>query len=439
MIELISNCVKSKIQSESNKRLLSNFFSLSILQVSNYLLPLISFPYLIRVLGVEKYGLLAFANAFIAYFTVLVDYGFNLSATREISIYREHEQKVSEIFSSVMLIKLGLLVLSFFILSFIVFFFNKFKQNWLIYYLTFGVVIGQGLFPIWFFQGMEKMKYVTFLNLLAKLIFTVLIFIFVKKQSDYYLVPIFNSLGFIAAGICSISIVFSSFNVKFLTPGRREILYQLNKGWHIFTSMLSISLYTTSRIFAVGLFTNNTITGYYAVAEKIMSIFQFFPIISLLQSTYPRLANLYNQNPKKAFYLTNRLQLITTLFYLVLCIMVFAFADWVILLISNKIHKEVVITLRILTVAVFFINANAFKAQFLLVSGNDNIHAKIHFVLGSLGLVLISLMTYLWSYKGAALGVVFVEIAVFIYTYVVINRLKKEKIFISSFDKRVNL
>jgi len=140
-------------------------------------------------------------------------------------------------------------------MTIIVFSFKKFRQDWLIYYLTFGMVLGQTLFPIWFFQGMERMKYITFLNVLAKLIFTIAIFIFVKRSSDYLYIPLLNSLGFIVAGVLALWIVFKDFGVFFRIPSFKDLKYQLKEGWYIFISTVAISLYTISNTFILGLFT----------------------------------------------------------------------------------------------------------------------------------------------------------------------------------------
>ena len=209
------NKLKNIVNTEDKKRLLSNFFSLSILQIFTYILPLLTLPYLVRVLGSEKFGLVVFAQAFIIFFNILVDYGFNLSATREISVNRENKEKLTEIFSSVMSIKFILIGISFTILSIIIFSFENFSNNIDLYYLTFLWVIGQALFPIWYFQGLEKMKYITIVNITSKLIFTVAIFIFIQNEADYILVPILNGLGFIIGGILSLWIVHKDFNQRF--------------------------------------------------------------------------------------------------------------------------------------------------------------------------------------------------------------------------------
>ena len=182
------------------KRVFHNFVYLYLVRIANYILPLLTVPYLVRVLGPGKYGLLAFAQAFIQYFMILTDYGFSASATREISVNSSDPLKVSRIFSSVMAIKTFLMILSFSVLSLAILIFGKFRSNSLVYFYTFGIVLGDLLFPVWFFQGMEKMKYITLRNIVAKIIFTASIFIFIRKPSDYIYVPLINSLGFLITG-----------------------------------------------------------------------------------------------------------------------------------------------------------------------------------------------------------------------------------------------
>jgi len=404
---------------EDKRRLLSNFMSLSVLQGANYVLPLITLPYLVRVLGPEKYGLIAFAQAFIQYFNILTDYGFNLSATREISIHRDNAQKVSEIFSSVMIIKFCLLVLSFVIMSILVFSFWKFRQDWLIYYLTFGMVVGQVLFPVWFFQGMERMKYITFLNITAKLIFTFAIFVFIRQASDYIYVPLLNLFGYLVAGALALRIVFRGFKVGFKVPSYSSLIHQLKEGWYIFISQVAISGYNSSRLFAVGLFTDNTITGYYAIAEKLMNVVITFPLASLLQSLYPRLSKIYSENKERAIRLMNKFQSITTIAYLSGLPVLYFLAPWVIKIISDEPYPETILSFRLLLLAVFFISANAFRVHFLLISGKDDVYLKIHTIMGIGGLILVFLMTYFFSFVGTCVSIIIIELIVLILT---INR-----------------
>lgn len=281
--------IKNKINTQEKKRLVSNFFSLSVLQVFTYILPLITLPYLVRVLGTEKFGLVMFAQAFIIFFHIFVDFGFSLSATREIAIHRDNKQKITEIFSAVMSIKVILIFISFIMLTLIVFFFDKFSNDWELYYLTFLWVIGQALFPIWYFQGIEKMKYITIVNIASRVIFTLLVFVVIQKESDYIYVPLVNGLGFIVGALISLWIVHKNFKQSFQFYNIEILKHYFLESAEFFWSRISLTLYTSSNAFVLGLFTNNTMVGYYSIAEKLYQAMQqiYQPIV---QALYPYVA-----------------------------------------------------------------------------------------------------------------------------------------------------
>jgi PST family polysaccharide transporter len=409
--------VNKFLNSEDKKRLFSNFLSLFILQGANYILPLITLPYLVRVLGAEKFGLIAFAQAFIGYFVILTDYGFNLSATREISINRENKDKVSEIFSSVMIIKTGLLVLSFVIMSIIIFSFEKFRQDYLIYYLTFGMVVGQVLFPVWFFQGMERMKYITILNILAKLIFTVAIFIFVHKALDYIYVPLINSLGFIVAGILALWIVFKEFKIDFKRPSLTQIKQDLKEGWYIFICTVAISLYTISNTFILGLFTNNTIVGYYSAAERIIRAIQglYSPIS---QAIYPYVSKLLNQSKEDGIRFLRKLTFIIGSITFSTSLIVFIFADVIGNLLLGKNFEESIIVLRILAFLPFIIGlSNTFAVQGIIGFGYSSYIPKIVFIGAFINLTLVIILVPLYQHIGVSVAILTTETFITLFSY----------------------
>ena len=408
MIQLL----KGGFNTEDKKRLLSNFFSLSVLQGANYILPLITLPYLVRVLGPEKFGLIMFAQAFIQYFVILTDYGFNLSATREISIHRDNKEKISEIFSSVMFIKFVLFILALLIMTVIVFSFEKFKKEWLIYYLTFGMVLGQTLFPVWFFQGMERMKYITFLNITAKLIFTVSIFIFIHQVSDYIYVPLINSLGFLVAGVLSIYIIFKNFNVKFHFPKLTSIKIQLKEGWHIFISTVAISLYTVSNTFILGIFTNNTIVGYYSAAEKIIKAVQGL-LTPISQTIYPYISKLVKESKEKGIKFLQKITFLIGGISFILSLILFIFADLVVNFLLGNQYEESISVLRILAFLPFIIALNnIFGIQTMLTFNYKKAFSQILITASIINILLAFILVPLWQHIGISFTILISEIFV---------------------------
>ncbi|MBP7227443.1 MAG: flippase [Aliarcobacter sp.] len=398
----MKNKIKFLTNTEDKKRLMSNFFSLSVLQGANYILPLLTLPYLVRVLGVEYFGLLAFATAMITYFQILTDYGFDLTATREISIHRENKEKVVEIFSSVMTIKIILMFVSFFLLSILVFSFEKFSKDALVYFLTFGIVIGQVLFPVWFFQGMERMKYITYLNILSKVIFTIAIFVFVQEQSDYYLVPFLTSIGFMIAGIWSLYLIKKEFGISFQLQTHLTIKKYFIDGWDVFVSRIFVSLYTTINILLLGFFTNHTVVGYYAIAEKIVNAVGglFTPAN---QTIYPYMAKIYNKQKEKFFDFTKKVAISYLVLAIVMCIALYIFSEFIVRIISGNVDVNIMNIYYVLIFTLITIPFGPLFTQVLIIQKRNKEFNKI--VRNTFILNMLIAPFLIFNYSGIGLAV----------------------------------
>ncbi len=369
--------IVAKLRSEEYRALAENFLSLSTLQVLVYVIPLITLPYLTRVLGVANYGLVNFAIAFNTYFQILTDYGFGLSAVREISVNRDDPERVSEIFSSVMIIKGVLTVVSFSMLLGIIMTVPRFSANWVIYVFAFGLVVGSTLSPMWFYQGMERMKYITLLNVLTNLIFLATIFIFIRGPSDYLYVPLLQSLGTITAGLISLWIIRTRFNVRFHLPPWGVIWEIFRDSTQFFLSRASVSIYTSSNSFFLGLFAGNAAVGYYSAAEKLYTAAQglYSP---LLQVTYPYMAKTRN----KAFH--RKVLRYSMILNTVLCTFIIIFAPHIIRLLFGAGYMPSAGVLRLLAVALMVVIPSILLGYpFLAVLGQQR-YANGSVVVGSL-------------------------------------------------------
>ena len=387
------------------KQLFSNFLSLSSIEMANYLFPLITVPYLVRVLGPGKYGLVAFAMAFVQYFVMLVDYGFNLTATRSISISRDDPRKISKIFSTVMAVKFMVMLASLALLLVLLYSLPKFRSDISLYLFAFGLVLGYALFPIWFFQGMEKMKSIAGLNLLARILFLIAIFIFVRKESDYLYVPLFTSLGSILAGIVSLGIIFANFKIRLILPTTKEIIMQLKEGWSVFISMTSISLITTSNTFILGFFASNEVVGYFSAGEKIINLVSraFNPI---LVAVYPHITKTAAVARDVAVKKLRKLFVMIMFLSFAAFLAIFIFAGPIVEIVFGPKFEPSMTIVHILSPLVFVLPAAYIFANLgLLPFGYDRYFARIYILGGILNTVL--LLAFLYLFEAGAAGVAF--------------------------------
>lgn len=392
-----------------NNRLLKNFLSLFILQGSNYILPLITIPYIVRVIGVENFGLISFALSFIFFFVAFVDYGFYLTATSQISQNKNNQDKINEIFNSIIQIKILLILLSFIILNLLVFSFEKLYLNIELYYFTFLFLIGYSLFPVWFFQGLENMKYITIINIIGKLVYVILIFTFLNNKDDFLLIPLFNGISYLLIAIISQIIIRKKFNIKYKLQNINQIIFYLKDGWHIFLSNLSTTIYTTSPAFILGLFTTNMNVGYYSAAEKIIKALQG-GLQPIFQTIYPHISSMCKHSPTQALFFIKKVTIIVSIITFSISIITFYFADKIVILVLGNQYIESIIILKILSFVPFFGSLNnMFGIQTMVNFGKKKELMKIIMIGSLIYFFSVVILAYYYQEVGSSIALLIVE------------------------------
>jgi O-antigen/teichoic acid export membrane protein len=158
------------------------------------------------------------------------------------------------------------------------------------------------------------------------------------------------------------------------------------------------------------------LTGYYAIGEKIANVFQTFPLESLSQAIYPRLNSIFAKNKRRAFNLMNKIQDSTTLIFIIVIPIAILASPLIVRIVCGVKYPEIILTLRVLLVGVFFVVINAFRIQFLLVWGKPKMYSKIHVIAALIGLPLIFVSILYFSYLGAALSTVVIEAGILLAT-----------------------
>lgn len=348
-IQLILNNLTHTIKEliRRNKKLIQNFSYLSALQIFNLLIPLFTYPYLIRVLSKDVYGSLIYAQVLASYFLILVSYGFNTYATKEVSVNRDNTFKINEIIVSIFILKSILFILSLGILIVITTFIPAFQDNILLYFLSLWVCLYDILFPVWYFQGMEKMKYVTYLTLVSRSIFVICIFIFVKYPTHILRVPIINGIGAIISGILAIILIHKKERIRLIVPSRKILIEYLKNSSNFFISELSMKVFGGSNKLIIGTFLGYTELAYYDLAEKIISIFKNIPLSIVRTTIYPVVARTKNLN------LVKRTTILMSIYGFICVIGLNVFAPNIVLLIGGEEMLPGLDILRIFSIIIF--------------------------------------------------------------------------------------
>lgn len=279
-----------------NSPFFKNLTNLSIVEFINIAVPFIILPYLLRVIGKEYYGLVIFAQAVISYFLILQNFGINTYAVKEVSLIKNNKRKLNSLVSNVFVFKIALFFFSFLLLFLLVSVFPYFKEIKLLLFLTMWICFFDVIFPKWYFQGLERMKYITYVFVVSKLGSLFLIIFFVKEPNDYILIPIIYGVSSIIAGLGSLVILFKIDRVNFLFPKISDLKILMQRSNTFFISEAAVAVFANSNKVIIGSVLGMNELAYYDLADKIVSVFKHVPLNIVRNSIYPRVVITKNMN-----------------------------------------------------------------------------------------------------------------------------------------------
>ncbi|OVZ92069.1 histidine kinase [Yersinia frederiksenii] len=401
-----------------------NIFSLFILQGSNYIITLLTLPYLTRVLGVEGFGVYSLTISIAQYFVIFIDFGFNLSASKRIAEHQNEPEYISRVFFETLCAKSILCLVS--ILGVVLLALTSsysIVRSELIY--TVLMLIGTVLMPIWFFQGIEKLSIITKLMVISRLALLPLFFIFVRSDADVKFAIIIQSSLSLIAGIVAVIYIHKQKLIKIVKFSDLGIINTLKDSFPIFCAVLSNSLYTMSTTIIIGIFSNVYEVSIFTAADRMKgAILGVFLILG--NAFYPRINALLVNNKEQAYSLIRKIFYWQGALCILTIIFVIVFSKLITKIMFGDEYSEVSDLLVLFSPVYFLVLQSAVLGNYILLTHG---HKKAYTLLPiSSAVIHIPLCAYLASKYGAWGGVVSIVTVEALSLILLILILKRKKL-----------
>lgn len=388
-------------QLSSGKKLVRNFFSLSLVQFANNFLPLLTVPVIARIIGPDKFGAINFAAAIVTYFSLLISYGFDLTATRAIARAPHDLEGRNKVFSDILFAKIFLLSLSLLVFVPSLFLVPAMAADKDLFIFTYIACFSLVITPNWLYQGMQELHQVAIFNFVAKLLFTLSILFIVRREEDYALQPLILSLSQIAVGVCSFIWAIRKYNISIIPVGLKKIFTLLWTEKMIFFSMIVVTLYTTTNTIILGLVQTNKDVAFYTAGWKLIMIMQTFVSLPLRLSLFPFIGESFGRSKADGVAKVSQLIPFITIFTAISGAVIWFLAPWMIQLFYGSQFGEATTVLRILCfVPLILALGDLFGIQTMINLKMDKQFFNITLVGAGVGLIL----NYFLSRQSGATG-----------------------------------
>lgn len=401
-------------------KLIENIFSLLTLRVLEYVLAFILVPYLIRTLGPMNFGAIAFMQGIMEYFRIFVDYGYSLTAPKEIA---QADGDIKRLFSKYFYGKLILLIgvtLTFFGVYQLQYYILGKSINILLFEVMYFGIIGNVLFPVWFFQGIQQMRYITILNMCGRLISMVGIFLLVKSPDDYILSAFLQSCTPLIAGVFSIIWLARNYKGIFNFPKFSDVMTSYKEGWTIFVSSLAVNLYTATNVVVLGMFVDNTIVGYYSAADKLINCIRR-GISAVSEAIYPFVSKMIKFDLREALMFIRKQLGVYIILGTIGCTLLFVYANEIVMFLIGPVYLETVDILRVLAfIPLVVAISTVFGAEIMLPNNMYNTYSRILISAAIFSLMIIFPLCYWFTAVGAAMTMLITELFITIYMGIIL-------------------
>ena len=383
-MEKIKGILKSKV--------LKNGIWLIILQIVNTIIPVITIPYITRILGASEYGVFSIALNWVTYLQVLVEFGFGLSGARKVAMLKEDNKKeLNKIYNDIISARIVLLVISFIVMS-IIAFISKFEMKVYIGMLVlFMMIIGTTFQLTWLFQGKQDMKFITVVNVIARLISFVLIFVLVKSSSDLYLYCMLYSITMLISSIISNIIAYKKYGLKFRISNIIEIKEEINDAKYLFASSAMAKIFNGFGITILGIVSTSKMTGIYSAIFKLPYVLTMF-FYPITQAIYPYISSKFKNDYNLGINTVKKLSIPIFLIFLIPSIIIVLYRNNIInILFGSEYVEYSLIVIPLVLQFLFAIINNLLGIQILVASGNQKKYS-ISLMISCIAIVLFNII-----------------------------------------------
>ncbi len=374
---------------------------LYLLQIFNTVIPLATLPYVTRILGTNKYGVFSASFNIVGYLQVVVEYGFAMSATREVAL-NHSKDKINRLFSSIIYARLLLLISCLLFSVIYLYLWHPDTIQILSYWMLTIILLATTIQENWLFQGLENMKYIAITNIIARTLTMLLIFGCVKGVEDLLIYCLLYSASPLISNILGLCVAKKKYDIKFVKVQIKDIVEELHKGWYIFTTQFTSKVFGAIGVTFLTFFDTSSTVGIFSAIQKIPNamILMWMPISTVL---YPIVSKKMKASFVEGEKYVLRLRRYLLLIFLIPTIAFSIFSNSIVRIAFGSAYASNSYWLIPLLLWLFIsIDNNFWGIQILLGSGHDKEYS-LCFMISVVATVLFNLIFIkLWGGTGAA-------------------------------------